>query len=165
MTSLASGTLAAAATGVDIQTISQDYIHLQLVISDYTFASDSYLAFRFNGNTSGIYQNAIQDFNDSNVTDDYNFSAESRAYANGNNPTDASGTGYVTILDIYNYASTAMHKQFAITCTDKSQNGTYNIGRQNVGRFQTNTAVSDIQVIIFGGGNFAGGNYRLYGVK
>lgn len=165
MTSLASGALAAAATGVDIQTISQDYIHLQLIISDYTFASNSYLAFRFNGSSSSIYQNAIQDFNDSNATDDYNFSTESRIYANGNNPTYASGTGYVTILDIYNYASTAMNKQFAITCTDKSQNATYNIGRQNVGRFQTNTAISNIQVIIFGGANFAGGNYRLYGVK
>jgi hypothetical protein len=165
MTSLASGTLAAAATGVDLQTISQGYIHLQLVISDYTFASDSYLGFRFNGNSGSVYQTATWDFNNSNVSDIYNLDTQTRAYANANNPTDATGTGYVTILDIYNYASTAMHKQYSVKCTDKSANGTYNQSRWSVGRFLDNNNIDDIQVLAWGGGNFAGGNYVLYGVK
>jgi hypothetical protein len=165
MTSLASGSLALSTTGVSITGITADYIHLQLIISNYTFGSDDYLAYRFNSDTGSNYSNAIQDFNGSGTSDDYNLGNETRAYSNGNFPADATGSGYVAKLDIFNYASATANKQFGITTTDLSADGTLRIGRQNVGRYRSNTAVSSIQVITFGGASFAGGSYVLYGVK
>jgi hypothetical protein len=166
MTSIASGTLASAIEGASITSISGSYTHLQLFVYGYQFSQDGYLQFRFNSDSGSNYSSSHQDWNGSAATDDYNVSATTGAYANYNSPTNLNSAGYVTKIDIYNYASTAMNKQFWITCSDRTNSDSASVNRLILGRYTSNSAITSIQIRTEGSPTtFAAGSYVLYGVK
>lgn len=166
MTSLATGSLASAIEGASITSISGSYNHLQLIVYNYTMSQDGYLTFRFNSDSGSNYQSSYQDFNASGTADNYNVNATTSAYFNYNNPTNAAGSGYVVVIDIYNYANTTFHKHFFISGSDEANDGDPKISRKVNGRWMSNSAITSVQIRTEGTPTtFASGSYILYGVK
>jgi hypothetical protein len=165
MTSIASGSLAASATGVNITGIAGTYTHLQLVVYNFTGSADVYLAYRFNDDSSGIYNASTYDWSTANASDIYNLDNAGQAYANGNNPVEGTASGMISIINIFNYASSTMHKQYDILTTGETSSNSHDVGIQAVGRYRSNTAITEIKVLSLFGATFTGGSYILYGVK
>ena len=167
MTSLATGTLAAAIEGASITSISGSYNHLQLFVYGYQFSQDGYLTFRFNSDsTSNIYQCSILNFNDSGTFAGENFSGLTLVSGNGNYSANLNGTGYIACLDLFNYASTAMQKHFRLTVSDEANSGSPFVSRVITGRYKSTSAVTSLQIRTEGTPTtFAAGSYLLYGVK
>lgn len=167
MTSLATGALAAAIEGASITSISGSYNHLQLFVYGYQFSQDGYLTFRFNSDsTANIYQCSIQNFNESGTSVDENFSGLTLVSGNGNYSANLNGTGYIACLDLFNYASTAMHKHFRLTVSDEANSGSPFVSRVITGRYKSTSAITSVQIRTEGTPTtFAAGSYLLYGVK
>jgi|688.fasta_scaffold325859_3 hypothetical protein len=166
MTSLATGTLASAIEGASITSIAGTYNHLQLIVYNYTFSQDGYLTIRVNSDSGSNYQSSHQDFDASGTSADYNVDLTSSLYFNYNYNADATGSGYVAMFNIYNYANTTYNKHFFVTGSDLSNDASPKVSRTVTGRWLSNSAITSVQIRTEGSPTtFAGGSYILYGVK
>ena len=154
MTVLASGSL--SGTGVNLTSISQDYLSLYLVIRNNNITSAGQVPnFRINNDSSGIYQATR--------------SSDSGYQVNATDTSWAIGPG--------NYATTGGNNSFAFTFNDYTS-ASWKIGScvnfftENAGGFglglwrfaaRTTSAITQINMFMTSG-NFSG-TYVLYGVK
>ena len=155
MTSLASGTIASAATGIDISSISGTYNELQLYINGASFTSNGCaVEVRFNNVSTSSY-NFVRTASGSNAN---GTSATTGIMMQHNTATDDSGKGSV-FLSIPNYTNTTGFK----TCLGTSA---FRIPYVDsfAGVFHNTAAINRIQIYVTAG-TFSGGSYVLYGVK
>lgn len=154
MTVLASGSL--SGTGVNLTSISQDYLSLYLVIRNHNITSAGQVPnFRINNDSSGIYQ-----------------ASQSSVSGYQVNATDTSW-----LIGPGNYATTGGNNSFAFTFNDYTSaswkiGSCVNMFTENAGGFgmglwrfaaRTTAAISQINMFMTSG-NFSG-TYILYGVK
>ena len=154
MTVLASGSL--SGTGVNLTSISQDYLSLYLVIRNHNITSAGQVPnFRINNDSSGIYT--------------------SRSSNDSGYQVNATDTSW--LIGPGNYATTGGNNSFAFTFNDYTSaswkiGSAVNLFTENAGGFgmglwrfgaRTTAAISQINMFMTSG-NFSG-TYILYGVK
>jgi hypothetical protein len=154
MTSLASGSLAASATGFDLTSISGSYNELWLYITNYSTSTTADIQIRTNGNTVGDYS--------------YNYYETASAgwsYTQGDNRfliadlPNATRTGLSAFIRFPNYANSTGYKHISWQAANED-NTLWN-------GFGFTRSVSAINRITFSttAGTFDSGTYALFGVK
>ena len=154
LTSLASGSLAAGATGLDITSISAAYNELWLYINNLSVNATGI------GNDNGITLN--------NNTSDYNETGTSGGSVVGSNSNGnfrlmacAQATGsFSVVLKLKNYSDTTSVK---LVDWIANTNATTTV-RAMAGMWANNAAVNRITLTLYAGA-YDAGTYALYGVK
>jgi hypothetical protein len=144
MTLLSTTTLSGATT--NITSISQDYLHLQMVIQSIFLSSSDDCIIKFN--TSQTPSLAGQ-----NLTTNWDKTS-------GEFIPSANSSITMVIYNIYNYSSTTGNKGVLGVSRGTSSNPNLFFGQIN-----TNTAISAINFSAGGAVTYTGGTVRLYGVK
>jgi len=163
MTAIASTTLSTTATTVTFNSIPNTYDDLQLIVYGRADTASNYGRVRFN-NDSGtnysftyLYGNGTSALSaqSSNNTSGYVFYFEIPSAAN---------TFGSAKLDILNYANTTYNKSWLVRdAHDLNGSGTTDLA---AGLYRSTSAISRLDVIIQGTGNFASGSvFALYGIK
>ena len=163
MTAIASTTLSTTATTVTFNSIPNTYDDLQLIVYGRADTASNYGRVRFN-NDSGtnysftyLYGNGTSALSaqSSNNTSGYVFYFEIPSAAN---------TFGSAKLDILNYANTTYNKSWLVRdAHDLNGSGTTDLA---AGLYRSTSAISRLDVIIQGTGNFAAGSvFALYGIK
>jgi hypothetical protein len=153
MASLASGSIAASATGFDLTNISSDYNELWLYITNYSMSTSAHIQCRINNNSSADYSYIYNSFSSSETATP----GDSKIpIANSVNATQAGQSAWIKFP---NYKNTTgyKHYQWAGTNADNS------IWRGN--GFNRSTSAIDRITVICSTGNFDAGTYELFGVK
>jgi len=153
MTSLASGSIAAAATGIDITSISSDYVNLILFMRNYSPSTTCELRLRLNNNSSGDYSEI--------------FIAPSGAHTQQQGSTyfylgdiqQAGQTGFSAVIELPDYKNTTGYKQI-VTQMSAADNNLYLMQ----GFTRATAAINRITVLV-STGTFDSGTYELFGVK
>jgi hypothetical protein len=153
MTLLSTTTLSGAST--TISSISQDYVNLFIIISGINLSASDYPRIDING-ASGNMMLAAQ--NNSTTLDTTNF------YISAQNDIKFGNANNVTIVNIYNYATTSYYKAVNKVSYFYSGSNT-DIARVDGGAYLSNTAVSSIKITNIGSGTFSAGQVKIYGVK
>ena len=156
MTSLASGSLAASGTGLDIQSISSSYNELQLYVKGFSFDGAANGRIRFNNNSSTNYAYVVEQTQSSAVV------REDGQTGLVVLPANVTGTGTVNlslILKIPNYKDTTSAQMCEWLTQWNLPGGTFGFGQYKVVE-----AISRIQFLTTSG-NFDAGTYELFGVK
>jgi hypothetical protein len=165
MTSLASGTLSGATLTLD--TISQDYIHLQLILTDIGVANagDNVYA-RIDNSTQQYYAAGGQTVSVNGTTPtlgtinkfDSLINLTSFTTSNGNQVNQA-------ILNVYNYTATGVYNMGDYQTVFIRNTGGNEATTKGFWSYN-NTGVGAISRLdVFGDSTFNGGTYVLYGVK
>jgi hypothetical protein len=151
MTSLASGSIAASATGVDITSISSSYNDLILVLNNYSVSSSTNLRMRFNNNSSGDYTYVLANPTPSVSAGQTQFVMSSSIGTAQN--------GFAAVITIPNYKRASGYRicEWITSVADNDVNNGYGISRA--------TAVIDQVTIFVSTGAFDQGTYELFGVK
>jgi hypothetical protein len=151
MTSIASGSIAASATGVDITSIPSTYNDLILVLNNYSVTSSTNLRMRFNNNTSGDYSYVL-----ANVSPILYQGQTQFVISSSINTTQA---GFAAVITIPNYKRASGYRlcEWVTTVADNEANNGYGLSRA--------TAVIDRVTIFLSTGDFDAGTYELFGVK
>jgi hypothetical protein len=153
MTVLASGSLSGSA--VTLNSISQDYKNLQLVVREFLPASDNFpLRFRINNDSGSAYQQ-VAAFDGSATS----FGATSFQVEDNDNVLN-NGSIVVEFLD-YAYASN--WKMGNLTSISQRDATTFNYNNKTW-YYNASAAITRIDIITTGT-TMAGGTYVLYGVK
>jgi hypothetical protein len=152
-TELASGSL--SSTGVNLTSISQDYIDLYLILRNMNITSaGQVLNMRFNNDSTGIYQISNSSVNGYQVA----ATSTSMGVGIGNLSTSGDNSFAITIND---YKNSSFKIGTAISATVENA-GDFGLGDQ---RFMMRSATAISQINLFmTSGNFSG-SYILYGVK
>jgi hypothetical protein len=153
MTLLASGSLAAAQTGVDLTSISQAYNDLMLVASGLSFTSiNENVWVRFNGDTgANYYWHQAYTSNTVNGTNGANEIAVAQQ-------TDTTPTINQIIMRFPNYTDTTSGQIV------ESSGWIGNHITNGAGFWKTASAITQITFLV-GGFAFDAGTYKLFGVK
>jgi hypothetical protein len=165
MTVLASGTLSGATLTLD--TISQDYIHLQLILTDINVANagDNVYA-RIDNSTQQYYAAGGQTVSVNGTTPtlgtinkfDSLINLTSFTTSNGNQVNQA-------ILNVYNYTATGVYNMGDYQTVFIRNTGGNEATTKGFWSYN-NTGVGAISRLdVFGDSTFNGGTYVLYGVK
>lgn len=158
ITLITSGTIASAATGIDITSIPATYSYLMFYLDNFSLATATgNINIRFNNESTGS-----------------NYSSH---FVKGITPTAAAGAqqGAIGVLDstgqagngiiakIYDYANatSTTYKYFDFIGSSQDNVMVFGAGTWRV----TNTAINQIQVLAPSGATFDSGTYRLYGVR
>lgn len=152
MTSLASGSIAASATGFDLTSISGSYNELWLYITNYSVSTAADIRIRTNNNSSGDYSG---NYMENGVVG--NFSADSGfLLAESVNATQSGESIFVRFVD---YANTTGWKwmYWGASKTD-------NTVRNGAAITRSTSAINRISFVT-AAGTFDSGTYQLYGVK
>jgi hypothetical protein len=155
-TELASGSIAASATGFDLQTIDQTYRELVLVVNALSVSNGA-------GYNNGIRCNNDSGTNYSAVTM-YPSAVQSNASQSSGivGANEDTGTKHTLIVKITNYTDTTSPKlmvsQFNAFETSKPQFG------MQFWHNSTPAAIDRLQLVSIGD-TYDGGTYKLYGVK
>jgi hypothetical protein len=153
MTVLASGSL--SSTGVNLSSISQDYIDLYLILRNMNITSaGQVLNMRFNNDSTGIYQISNSSSNGYQVA----ATSTSMGVGIGNLSTSGDNSFAITIND---YKNSSFKIGTAISATVENA-GDFGLGDQRF-MMRSATAISEINLFMTSG-NFSG-TYILYGVK
>ncbi len=144
MTLLSTTTLSGAT--VNITSINQTYINLQMIIEGITLSSSQDCFIKFNTST----------------VPELNGVAGGVAFNKATGEFIPSATASISINNytIINYASTSFRKPIFGSGTTSTTNALL-FG----GSIPTNTAITAINFSVGGGATFTGGTVRLYGVK
>ena len=164
MTSLATGTLSGAS--LDLTSISQSYVHLQLVISDWNFANaNNQFYFRINNLSQNYYFMAGMEGSNGGSTTTVAFTnkgIDSLIYLTGG-AVDSGDDNNLTIVNIYNYTASSIFPFGDISSRYTANGGGDRLFTSQWTYDQAN-AVSQINLFT-DSGNWNGGTYTLYGVK
>jgi hypothetical protein len=159
MTLLASGSIAASATGVDITSISASYKDLVLYLTDWSGdataqAAGTAVQLRFNNDSASNY-NYSATASDTNTVN-RSTGAAGVIFAN----VESTANDFASVIKISNYADTTAYKLVnytSVLLTTQSRNG-------GGAWFGTPAAINRVTVIL-GTGAFDNGTYQLYGVN
>ena len=159
MTLLASGSIAASATGVDITSISASYKDLVLYLTDWSGdataqAAGTAVQLRFNNDSASNY-NYSATASDTNTVN-RSTGAAGVIFAN----VESTANDFASVIKISNYADTTAYKLVnytSVLLTTQSRNG-------GGAWFGTPAAINRVTVVL-GAGAFDNGTYQLYGVK
>ena len=152
MTLLASGSIAASATGFDLTSISDSYNELWLYITNYSVSTGADIRVRTNNNSGGDYSGEFV-YNGAAGS----FQGDSGFFiANSVNPTQSGQSAFIRFID---YANTTGWKliDWAASTTD-------NVLRTGKGLTRSTSAINRISFVT-AAGTFDSGTYKLYGVK
>jgi hypothetical protein len=152
MTSLASGSIAASATGFDLTSISSDYNDLCLYIRNFSMTESSTLRFRINNITGTDYAQNTNNFTTTFGTD----VATSVFIVSGVTAAQTGQSAYVYFQD---YKNTTAFKQFNFSGTQQD-----NVFYFGSGFTRKTEAISRLTVFC-SAGTFDAGTYELFGVK
>ena len=159
MTLLASGSIAASATGVDITSISASYKDLVLYLTDWSGdataqAAGTAVQLRFNNDSASNY-NYSATASDTNTVN-RSTGAAGVIFAN----VESTANDFASVIKISNYADTTAYKLVnytSVLLTTQSRNG-------GGAWFGTPAAINRVTVVL-GAGAFDNGTYQLYGVN
>jgi hypothetical protein len=154
MTLLASGSIAASITGIDLTSISQSYKELWLYITNYSNNSANSMRLRVNGNTNSDYNRLTIRSGNTSVD---NASGASAMQLTDNIDNDQ--VGQSAIIRFPNYANTTGWKIVDSHATFNNESSYKNAGMIKA------TAAIDRITILLNGGAFDSGTYELFGVK
>ena len=154
MTLLASGSLSGAS--VTISSISGLYKNLQLIIRDAIPSTQAGIRMRFNSDTGTNYMNANSSVSGTSKTFD-------ETYLTVSSDIDTTSDTLI-VTNIYDYANTVSFKIMdTLAFSQNSGTPNYNL-IQNRGAWENTAAITAISLLFYTG-NFAGGNYYLYGAN
>jgi hypothetical protein len=156
MTSIASGSIAASATGIDISSISADYKNLYLVMRNWSMTSGGYIQFRLNNDSGSDYSSIRQYVYASTAYNGFQQGATSCELAL---LASAAQTGQALTLQISDYTNTSAFKLGSWYGT-----GSDNEMWQGSFVYRDTGAINRIQ-IISAASSFDLGTYELFGVK
>jgi hypothetical protein len=157
MTSLASGSIAASVTGVDISSIPGSYKNLFLVLRNWSLTTGStYIAARFN-NDSGSDYSAVRQYALSGSASNNLYQGTTSGEL-GFLGSDAT-SGQNLILQIFDYTDTTSYK-LATWNVSVSDNEIW----QGTMLYREKPAIDRIQILSKNGA-FDTGTYELFGVK
>jgi hypothetical protein len=156
MTVLASGNLSGINT-LTLNSISQSYNSLQLVLRNVSTAANAYPQMRLNNVSSGLYTYNVA----SNGSYGNQVSLTEVRLADVNLNTSVTANNFV--INVYDYKNTGSVLLDASGCFIATSNTVY---AYNVwGGFENSAAISRIDIINTGAQNWDAGSYILYGVK
>lgn len=153
MTSLASGSIAASATGFDLQSISGSHNELWLYITNYSVSTSADIQLRINANSSTDYTYNYKETGSAatSTTADNRFQLASSV--------NASQSGQSVYIRLPNYANTTGWK-FASWQATKEDNKMWT----GSGFTRSTSAISRLTFSTTAG-TFDAGTYELFGVK
>ena len=154
MTSLASGSIAASATGFDLTSISGDYNELWLYITNYSVTTSADIQIRINGNSGTSYQ---YNYLSPDVGGAVIASSDNRIMLASS--VNATQTGQSAYIRFPNYKNTTGYKHMLWQAT-KSDNNFWNGG----GFTRVPDAITRLTFTTTAG-SFDAGTYQLFGVK
>lgn len=154
MTSLASGSIAASATGFDLQSISNAYNELWLYITNYSMSENSSMILRVNNNSSADYSKLSVKSQESTVSDQ---TGSTSLYLTGTVTPSLAGNS--AILRFPNYKNTTGWK-----LVDSIATHTNEYQQKHFGLIKSTSAIDRI-TITCSPGTFDSGTYELFGVK
>ena len=153
MTLLASGSIAASATGFDLTSISGDYNELWLYITNYSMSTSAHIQCRINNNSSTDYSHT---YNAWSTADTNTQGATLIPMANSVNATQAGQSAWIKFP---NYKNTTGYKHYEWAATYADNTMWYGYG------FNRSTSAINRITVICSTGNFDAGTYQLFGVK
>lgn len=154
MTSLASGSIAASTTGIDITSISNTYNELVLYITNASTAAAANIAIRVNNNTSADYSRMYYSQLSSSVIQTSS-GATSLIYVDNFSATQA---GQTAVISFPNYKNTTGMKLIQALASYTNEYMFFTSGLVKA------TAAID-RITIISSSTFDGGTYELFGVK
>ena len=158
MTLLASGSLAASATGFDLTSISGAYNELVLYIANLSADATGGIGYAtvllLNNDTGANY--SITGTQDTNIVNISNSSVGFTLFS-----TEDASTKYSCVVRIPNYTDTTSSK----IMTSVGQLFTNKFPSNRAGIWTATPAAIDRLTLKIGGGAYDGGTYKLYGVK
>jgi hypothetical protein len=158
MTSLASGSIAASATGFDLTSISQNYNNLILYIRNFSISTAASLRIVLNNNTTSGYWY---------INEEFDGGTQSVVTGNGSdnikitNTISASRTGLGAYFIVYDYKNTTAKKSYEYYGIGDYHKLAYGKGHAND---DDNIAITRIKAVT-STGTFDSGTYELFGVK
>jgi hypothetical protein len=166
MTSLASGSLSSLST-LDLTSISQSYVHLQLCLIDWELSADSNLNLRINNESQNYYFMSGQTGINSGSTTTtalYSMNINSLLSLTGA-AADAGAYRNLTVVNAYNYTSTIFALGDVQSQSKRSTGADELFDSQwTYNRTTNNAPITELNIFL-DSGNFTNGTYVLYGVK
>jgi hypothetical protein len=156
MTSIASGSIAASATGIDISSISGTYNNLFLVLRNYSTAATTNISLRFNNNSTGTNYSVVRQYFEGSPTETGSAGTNQALTTFMGTPTQ---TGQFLMIQIFDYANTSSWKMGSFVGS-----GQDNAPYQGSLLWRTTSAIDRVQIIA-DSSTFDTGTYILYGVK
>lgn len=156
MTSIASGSIAASATGIDISSIPATYKNLYLVMRNWSMTSGGYIQFRLNNDSGSDYSSIRQYVYAGTAYNGFQQGATSCELAL---LASAAQTGQALTLQISDYTNTSAFKLGSWYGT-----GSDNEMWQGSFVYRDTGAINRIE-IISAASTFDLGTYELFGVK
>ena len=159
-TELASGSIAASATGFDLTSISSSYYELKLFLNDVnTSSSAGYQVYlRFNNDSGNVYSGY---YTGQDTTSFFSGKYNLVTYAAIGTNEDAVG-GHNYVITIPNYTNASGPKFLRATQNQKQGNIVQDL---TIGWFAATPAAIDRITLLTDTQTFDGGTYKLYGVK
>jgi hypothetical protein len=154
MTLLSTTTVSASST-ITLSSISQDYIHLQVILDNPTVSAQNAIRFRFNSDTNTRYRN-LADPLDLNNTFNSDFMRASGTIG-------TSGAVSCSIIDIPSYTNTYSYK-YSQYCYFGKEATTTNAQIEGFANIYNQTDAITSLTFFVPTGTFSG-TIRLYGVK
>jgi hypothetical protein len=154
MTSLASGSLAAAQTGVDLQSISSAYNELVLYVTGWSATGAEEFWIRLNNDSGGNYSRTRASTESTALSN-----SQSAAAGVLSGTTSAAYTSCSSIIRFPNYKNTTGAKLVYSFIANKSNEVHFTTLMWN------NTAAIDRITVLLSGNAFDAGTYELFGVK
>ena len=153
MSPLASGSIAASATGFDLTNISSDYNELWLYITNYSMSESAHIQCRINNNSSTDYSHT---YNAWSTADTNTSGATLIPMANS---VGSSQAGQSAWIKFPNYKNTTGFKHYQWAATNADNTMWYGYG------FNRSTSAISRITIISSAGTYDSGTYQLFGVK
>ena len=159
-TELASGSIAASATGFDLTSISSSYYELKLFLNDVnTTSSAGYQIYlRFNNDSGNVYSGY---YTGQDTTTFFSGKYNLVTYAAIGTNEDAVG-GHNYVITIPNYTNASGPKFLRATSNQKQGNIVQDL---TIGWFAATPAAINRITLLTDTQTFDGGTYKLYGVK
>ena len=148
-------TVTTPVTSIDFSGISSAYTDLRIVVSGTTVFSSSYLAFRFNGDTSSNYTNTEM-VNNGAAVDSFRNTAATYCYVGSMYTSQTTNT-----IDIADYANATTFKTLILDMANAANSFKYSVGTWKA----TPQAITSINISTAGAVTFATGTtFSLYGI-
>jgi hypothetical protein len=154
---LLSTTTASASSTITLSSISQDYIHLQIILDNITVSTDTVIRMRFNGDSGANRYRNLLDPLDFNNTFDSDFMRASGTF-------DSSVAESCSIVNIPRYTNTYSRKYSQYNFFGVNNSTTTNGQVEGFGNLYNQTPAITSITLYPASGTFSG-TILLYGVK
>jgi hypothetical protein len=153
---LLSTTTASASSTITLSSISQDYIHLQIILDNITVSTETVIRMRFNGDSNTRYRNLLDplDFNNTFNSD----------FMRASGTFDSSVAESCSIVNIPRYTNTFSRKYSQYCFFGVNDTTTTNGQVEGFGNLYNQTPAITSITLFAASGTFSG-TILLYGVK